>query len=78
MPSRTIEEERKLAARMIDAGVWLATGESFLSEVPGWFRITFTVPEEDFVFGFERYVFPSLIGNEWGKERRANVCFILG
>lgn len=54
MKERSWDGERKLANRMLDAGVWLATGESFMSEVPGWFRITFAVPEEEFVFGLER------------------------
>ena len=54
MSERTVEEETILAYRMLDHGVWLATGESFMSEVPGWFRITFAVDEADFRFGFER------------------------
>lgn len=54
MAEETIEAERKLVYSMIDHGVWIATGESFKSEVPGWFRITFAVPEEEFVFGCAR------------------------
>lgn len=41
---------------MINHGVWIATGESFKSEIPGWFRITFAVPAEEFDFGLDRYV----------------------
>ncbi|KAH8801500.1 1-aminocyclopropane-1-carboxylate synthase-like protein 1 [Xylogone sp. PMI_703] len=51
---QTIEAERKLAGEMIRAGIWLATGETFGSETPGWFRITFAVPEESLRFGMER------------------------
>jgi 1-aminocyclopropane-1-carboxylate synthase len=54
MLERTIGEERKLARRMLDCGVWLATGEAFISEVSGWFRITFAVHEEDLRLGIER------------------------
>lgn len=48
---------------MIDHGVWIATGESFKSEMPGWFRITFAVPEEEFMFGVDRYVFTLLLSD---------------
>jgi 1-aminocyclopropane-1-carboxylate synthase len=56
LKTQTWEAERALVQIMIDHGVWIATGESFKSEVPGWFRITFAVPEQEFVFGVERYV----------------------
>lgn len=35
-------QERVLAQRLIDAGIYLATGEKFASEDPGWFRVVFT------------------------------------
>lgn len=53
---KTIESERDLAWRMIKAGVWLATGEAYRSEEPGWFRLTFAVPEPEMRLGLERYV----------------------
>lgn len=56
MKEKTMEEERKLAWKMIENGVWLATGEAFMSEEPGWFRITFAVGEAEFRFGMERYM----------------------
>ena len=56
MQTSTWEEERRLVQIMIEHGVWIASGKSFKSEVPGWFRITFAVPEEEFDFGVKRYV----------------------
>ncbi len=53
---KTIESERDLALRMIKAGLWLATGEAYRSEEPGWFRLTFAVPEPEIRLGLERYV----------------------
>jgi len=50
----TVKEERKLAWHMVRAGVWLATGESFQSEEPGWFRITFALPEGEMALGIRR------------------------
>ena len=54
MKEKTVEEERKLAWKMIEAGVWLATGEAFMSEVPGYFRLTFAGYEKDVRLGMER------------------------
>lgn len=53
---KTIKSERDLAWQMIEAGVWLATGEAYRSEEPGWFRLTFAVPETEIRLGLERYV----------------------
>lgn len=54
MAEETWEEESKLAWMMVQGGVWLATGEAFSSEEPGCFRISFSVPEEELMFGMER------------------------
>jgi 1-aminocyclopropane-1-carboxylate synthase len=54
MSEVTIEEERKLAWKIVHSGVWLATGDAFMSEEPGWFRITFSLPEEELRFGIGR------------------------
>lgn len=35
-------QERVLAQRLLDAGIYLATGEKFASEDAGWFRVVFT------------------------------------
>lgn len=56
MEARTIEEERRLSRRLIESGVWLATGEAYTSEIPGWYRITFAVSKKDLSFGFDRCV----------------------
>ncbi|KAL9067827.1 MAG: hypothetical protein Q9161_006645 [Pseudevernia consocians] len=63
MPRRTIESERDLAWRMIKTGVWLATGEAYRSEKPGWFRMTFAVPEPEMRLGLERYVEEEIQGH---------------
>lgn len=39
---------------MINEGVWLATGEAYRSEQPGWFRLTFAVPESEIRLGLKR------------------------
>ncbi|PQE03584.1 aspartate aminotransferase protein [Rutstroemia sp. NJR-2017a BVV2] len=50
----TLEAERVLSKRMLDNGIWLATGEAFKSETAGWYRITFAMSEEDVKFGLAR------------------------
>lgn len=52
-----MEEERRLAWKMLECGVWLSTGESYLSEEPGRFRLTFAMAEEEMRFGMGRYAF---------------------
>jgi len=37
-----IESERQLAEKFLKAKVFLATGEGFSSEVPGYFRLVFS------------------------------------
>ncbi|RFU74715.1 1-aminocyclopropane-1-carboxylate synthase [Trichoderma arundinaceum] len=54
LSSHTLEAERELAWRMIDNKVWLATGEAYRSERPGWFRITFAVDEVELELGIQR------------------------
>jgi len=38
----TLSRERDLTKRMLDGGVYLATGEHFCGEHYGWYRLTFT------------------------------------
>lgn len=40
------KKERELSGRLLDAGVWCATGGTFASEHPGWFRVTFSIEED--------------------------------
>ncbi|KAK4064192.1 uncharacterized protein Triagg1_9171 [Trichoderma aggressivum f. europaeum] len=54
LSSPTVEAERDLAWRMIDNKVWIATGEAYRSERPGWFRITFAVDEAELELGIQR------------------------
>lgn len=51
-----MEAERELAWRMINNKVWIATGEAYRSERPGWFRITFAVDEAELELGIQRLV----------------------
>jgi len=37
-----LARERDLTKRMLDGGVYLATGEHFCGECYGWYRLTFT------------------------------------
>lgn len=46
--------ERVLAKQLRDAGVNLATGESFASEYIGWFRLVFTHEQEELKEGLRR------------------------
>ncbi|RFU26141.1 hypothetical protein B7463_g10197, partial [Scytalidium lignicola] len=50
----TVENERELAWKMIQHGVWFATGEAYRSEKHGWFRLTFAVDRAELAIGFER------------------------
>lgn len=52
----TWEGERALSKKLMDANVFLATGESFHSDVPGWFRIIFTLPRDQLEEGLRRIV----------------------
>ncbi|KAK6599247.1 ACC synthase [Botrytis cinerea] len=54
LTSPTIEAERILSWKMLKHGIWLATGEAFASEEPGWYRITFAMNEKDLRFGMDR------------------------
>ncbi|CAD6444866.1 de756cf3-fdae-4bdc-96a2-f8c1af7e431d [Sclerotinia trifoliorum] len=54
LTSPTIEAERILSWKMLKFGIWLATGEAFASEEPGWYRITFAMSEENLRFGMNR------------------------
>jgi bifunctional pyridoxal-dependent enzyme with beta-cystathionase and maltose regulon repressor activities len=49
-----LEAERELAWKMIDNKVWIATGEAYRSERPGWFRVTFAVDEAELELGIQR------------------------
>jgi bifunctional pyridoxal-dependent enzyme with beta-cystathionase and maltose regulon repressor activities len=48
--------ERELAKRLMDNGVFIGAGEEFKSEVPGWFRIVFSMPWDWVEEGLNRYV----------------------
>lgn len=61
------EAEQALFQKFIEAKVLLATGESFHSEVPGWFRIIFTLPKDQLEEGIRRIV--SVLHAEVGGSR---------
>lgn len=47
-------QERILAQRFMDAGIYLATGEKFASEDAGWFRVIFTHEKAKLAEGLRR------------------------
>ncbi|KAI9759424.1 MAG: hypothetical protein M4579_002338 [Chaenotheca gracillima] len=51
-----LQKERLLSDRILNAGVYLATGEEFHSEEPGWFRVVFSQEKEKLVEGLKRIV----------------------
>ena len=51
-----IESERQLAGKFLKAGIFLATGGEFSSEVPGYFRLVFSHEWEVVHEGLQRYV----------------------
>lgn len=63
MRMKTQECETELSWRMISSGVWLATGEAYRSEDPGWFRLTFAVPISELDVGLQRLAVA--LGLEW-------------
>lgn len=60
-------KERELSGRFLDAGAWCATGGTFASEYPGWFRVTFSIEEEVLAEGLRR-VGRVLDGVEAGRK----------
>ncbi|KAI9658481.1 MAG: hypothetical protein M1831_003919 [Alyxoria varia] len=82
----SLQNERELAWKMIEKGVWLAAGEAYRSEAPGFFRMTFALPREELEWGMQRLM-DSLgkmqdmsygdraIEENWkGREGSAEVC----
>jgi 1-aminocyclopropane-1-carboxylate synthase len=53
------QSERQLSKKFLDARVYLASGEDFQSDEPGWFRIIFAQEQKKLVEGLERYTFSS-------------------
>lgn len=46
--------ERVLAQRLLDAGIYLSSGEKFASEDAGWFRVVFTHEKAKLAEGLRR------------------------
>jgi len=51
-----LEKERHMTGKLLDAGIHLATSESFRGEDHGWFRITFTADKVILQVGMQRMV----------------------
>jgi len=64
--------DRKLNRRMMDGGVYLANSTAFHSEIPGWYRITFSHSTEVLTLGLKRLVLLSYIHHTffWIFEER--------
>jgi 1-aminocyclopropane-1-carboxylate synthase len=54
-----IESEQQLAGKFLKAGVFLASGGEFNSEVPGYFRVVFSHEWEVVHEGLQRYCEPA-------------------
>jgi gliotoxin/aspirochlorine biosynthesis aminotransferase len=63
----TCEAEAQLAARIREAGVSVGTGQSYLncSVEPGWFRVTFAVPDRVLYEALARIENALLLENRW-------------
>lgn len=48
--------ELDLSSRLLQIGVRMSSGYAYHNEVPGWFRITFSVEMETLEEGLSRYV----------------------
>ncbi|KAL9108390.1 MAG: hypothetical protein Q9227_006850 [Pyrenula ochraceoflavens] len=51
---QTAHGELDLAWKLVNGGVWLATGQAYSSEKVGNFRLTFAVPEDEMKLGMDR------------------------
>ncbi|RPA72524.1 putative aminotransferase [Ascobolus immersus RN42] len=49
-----VEQERKLTMRMVEGGVYLATGEFFGGEEPGYYRLSFANEPDELRLALER------------------------
>jgi len=50
----SLEESKVIFKKLLAKKIFVAKGEAFGSEIPGWFRIVFTQPREYMVEGFKR------------------------
>ncbi|WVQ76353.1 hypothetical protein IAR50_006018 [Cryptococcus sp. DSM 104548] len=46
--------ERMIFQKLLDSGVYIAPGTAYHYDMPGWYRITFTVARKNLVVGLER------------------------
>ncbi|XP_069134655.1 1-aminocyclopropane-1-carboxylate synthase-like protein 1 [Argopecten irradians] len=49
------EEEIKLFNRFMEAGLFIIPGMEMFSQFPGWFRLTYTLPEQEIREGLRRF-----------------------
>ncbi|ODO01973.1 hypothetical protein L198_02704 [Cryptococcus wingfieldii CBS 7118] len=49
-----VATEKNIFQRLLDSGVYIAPGTAYHYDVPGWYRITFTVARKNLVTGLER------------------------
>ena len=54
LDQHTAQGEIDLARKLVDGGVWLATGQAYSSEKFGNFRMTFAIPEDEMSLGMKR------------------------
>ncbi|KAK8845419.1 hypothetical protein IAR55_006132 [Kwoniella newhampshirensis] len=46
--------EKKVFQRLLDGGVYIAPGTAYHYHIPGWYRVTFSVPRDNLIVGLER------------------------
>lgn len=51
---KTFDEEEALVQRCSELGVFVGSGSDYAEPQPGWFRLTFAIPEEKLLEGLRR------------------------
>ncbi|XP_060068005.1 1-aminocyclopropane-1-carboxylate synthase-like protein 1 [Ylistrum balloti] len=55
MNGRTKEEETKLFNKLMHAGLYICPGMELCCHIPGWFRLTYTLPKQELKEGIRRF-----------------------
>ncbi|KAJ1958175.1 hypothetical protein IWQ62_004943, partial [Dispira parvispora] len=55
-PRATLASEQVTFENLLDSGVYIATGLAFHSTEPGWFRLSFAVPQPELDLGLARFL----------------------
>ncbi|XP_033760400.1 probable inactive 1-aminocyclopropane-1-carboxylate synthase-like protein 2 [Pecten maximus] len=55
LEEKTKQEERKLFNKFMEAGLYICPGTEMLCQVPGWFRLVYTLPKQEVQEGLRRF-----------------------